>query len=205
MKSDDSCVCWLVVLAACVFVSGAVGDSPLSAAQSKPPASGAVAPAGKPRKAASRAPRVQDYQVAAGSAVSIELRTRLSSHGSQRADAIEGRLLRAADLRATASSWCPAGRERPGDGERGRASGRQAPGRLAFTVPDHRAPRDGKPRHHQDREVLTFESQLPVKGICSRDVRIEKGADASVAPARAAPGGIPVEDCRPSYSTVPSD
>jgi hypothetical protein len=178
VKSAYSCVTGIVVLAACVFVFGEVGDSALSAAQSKPPASGAVTPAGKSRKPAGRGPRFHDYQVAAGSAVSIELRTRLSSNGSQPADAIEGRLLR--PLVATNGvELVPAGATVLGTVSEAEPAGLRRPGRLAFTFQIIEHPETGS-RATIKTATLTFESQPPAKGNLFADIRIEKGADASV-------------------------
>jgi hypothetical protein len=191
VKSGYSCVTRIVVLTACVSVSGAVGDSALVAAQSKPPVSGAAVPAGKSRKPAGRRPRVNDYQVAAGTAVSIELRTRLSSNGSLRADAIEGRLLR--PLVATNGvELVPAGATLLGTVSEAEPAGVKRPGRLAFTFQIIEHPETGS-RATIRTATLTFESQPPVKGKLFDDVRIEKGADASVVLLAPLLVSIPVE------------
>ena len=178
MKSGYSCVTGIVVLTACVVVAGLVLDSGLSAAQSKPSASGAVTPAGKSRKPSGRGPRSHDYQVAAGTAISIELRTPLSSNGSQRADAIEGRLLR--PLVATNGvELVPSGATLLGTVSEAEPAGVKRPGRLAFSFQIIEHPETGS-RATIKTATLTFESQPPAKGKLFADVRVEKGADASV-------------------------
>jgi hypothetical protein len=177
VKSGYSCVTGIVVLTACVFAAGPVLDSGLSAAQSKPPASGAATPAGKSRKPAGR-PRSSDYQVAAGTAISIELRTPVSSNGSLRADAIEGRLLR--PLVATNGvELVPSGATVLGTVSEAEPAGVKRPGRIAFTFQIIEHPETGS-RATIKTATLTFESQPPAKGKLFADVRIEKGADASV-------------------------
>jgi hypothetical protein len=178
VKSGYSCVTRILVLTACVFVSGAVGDSPLSAAQSKPTASEGVAAGGKSRKPSGRGPRFNDYQVAAGTAVSIELRTRLSSNGSQRADAIEGRLLRPL-VAGNGVELVPAGATVLGTVSEAEPAGVKRPGRVAFTFQIIEHPETGS-RATIKTATLAFESQPPAKGKLFDDVRIEKGADASV-------------------------
>ena len=116
--------------------------------------------------------------MAAGTAISIELRTPLSSNGSQRADAIEGRLLR--PLVATNGvELVPSGATVLGTVSEAEPAGVRRPGRLAFTFQIIEHPETGS-RATIKTATLTFESQPPAKGKLFADVRIEKGADASV-------------------------
>lgn len=165
----------IIMVTACVLASAAIRDSGAKeVGTSKPTAAASTA---KARKAPAR-PRFTEYQVAAGSAVSIELRTRLSSNGSRRADAIEGRLLRPL-ISTTGVELVPAGATVMGTVSEVEAAGINRPGRLEFGFQIVEHPGTGS-RATIRTEVLRFASPVPAKGKLFADVRLEKGADASV-------------------------
>jgi len=132
--------------------------------------------AAKDRKA--ERPRFAEYQIPAGTTLPIELRTRVSSNGSRRADAIEGRLLRTLTTRE-GIALLPAGATVLGTVSEAEPAGNKRPGRLAFAFQAIQHPQTGS-RAMITTSVLTFESQPPAKGNLFADVSLEKGADASV-------------------------
>jgi len=112
----------------------------------------------------------------------------LSSNGSQRADAIEGRLLRPL-LSTTGVELVPAGATILGTVSDVEPAGINRPGRLEFSFQIVEHPETGS-RATIRTEVLRFASpvpakgklfaDVPAKGKLFADVRLEKGADASV-------------------------
>ena len=122
--------------------------------------------------------RFAEYQIPAGTTLPIELRTRLSSNGNQPADAIEGRLLRPL-VSPDGTELVPAGAAVLGTVQEAEPAGSKQPGRLAFTFHVVQHPETGS-RAMIKAGVLTFASTPPAKGTMFSEVRLEKGADASV-------------------------
>ena len=129
-------------------------------------------------KAAPARKRFSDYQVPAGTTLPIELRTRLSSGGSQQADIVEGRLLRPLTT-PDGVELVPAGAPVLGTVREVEPAGVKKPGRLAFTFHVVEHPETGS-RATIKAGVLTFASQPPAKGNLFADVELEKGMDASI-------------------------
>ena len=135
-----------------------------------------AAAAGKSSRPAK--PRFSEYQIPAGTTLPIALRTRVSSNENRPADAIEGRLLRPLTTREGVE-LVPAGAPVLGTVSAAEPAGLKQRGRLAigFQVVEH--PETGS-RAMIKAATLTFESEFPVKGNVFSEVRLEKGADASV-------------------------
>jgi hypothetical protein len=137
-------------------------------------------PAGQSGKAGGRKravrPAFEEFQVAAGTTLPIELRTGLSSNSSRRADVVEGRLLR--PVTAGEVELVPAGATVMGAVSDAEPAGKQ-PGRLAFAFHVIEHPQTGS-RATIKTAARTFESAPPVKGKIYTEVVLEKGADASV-------------------------
>jgi hypothetical protein len=122
--------------------------------------------------------RFSEYQVAAGTTLPIELRSRLTSNNSQQSDVVEGRLLRPLTT-ADGVELVPAGAPVLGTVRDVEPAGVKRPGRLAFTFHVVEHPETGS-RATIKAALLTFASQPPVKGNLFADVTLEKGIDASV-------------------------
>jgi hypothetical protein len=123
-------------------------------------------------------PRFQEYRVAAGTTLPIELRTQLSSNTSREADAIEGRLLRPLTT-PEGIELVPAGSTLLGTVSEADPAGQRMRGRLAFAFQVIEHPETGS-RAMIKTSVLTFESAIPEKGTLFTEVRRDKGSDASV-------------------------
>jgi hypothetical protein len=123
-------------------------------------------------------PRFQEYQIAAGTTLPIELRTRLSSNVNEVGDGIEGRLLRPLTTR-DGVELVPAGAVVSGTVRVAEPAGLRQRGKLAFTFHVVEHPETGS-RAMIKASVLTFESELPAKGNLFAEVRLEKGRDSSV-------------------------
>ena len=138
--------------------------------------------ASRPSSAAARAKtprqRFNEYQVAAGTTLPIQLHTRLSSNANSVADGIEGRLLRPLTTR-DGFELVPAGAVVLGTVREAEPAGLKQRGRLAFTFHVVEHPETGS-RAMIKASVLTFESEIPAKGNLYAEVRLEKGSDASV-------------------------
>jgi hypothetical protein len=140
------------------------------------------ASASRPAAASARAKaprqRFNEYQVAAGTTLPIQLNTRLSSNVNRAADAIEGRLLRPLTTR-DGFELVPAGAVVAGTVSEAEPAGLKQRGRLAFTFHVVEHPETGS-RAMIKASVLKFESDFPAKGNLFAEVRLEKGSDASV-------------------------
>jgi hypothetical protein len=123
-------------------------------------------------------PRFREYQIPAGTTLPIMLRSRLSSNENRPADAIEGRLLRPLTTREGVE-LVPAGAPVLGTVTAAEPAGLKQRGRLAFSFQVVEHPETGS-RAMIKAAMLTFESDIPVKGNVFTEVRLEKGADASV-------------------------
>ena len=123
-------------------------------------------------------PRFQEYQIAAGTTLPIELRTRLSSNTNEVGDGIEGRLLRPLTTR-DGVELVPAGAVVSGTVKVADPAGLKQRGKLAFTFHVVEHPETGS-RAMIKASVLTFESEFPAKGNLFGEVRLEKGRDSSV-------------------------
>lgn len=122
--------------------------------------------------------RFTEYQVPAGTTLPIELRSRLSSNGSQQSDIVEGRLMRALESR-DGVELVPAGATVLGTVREVEPAGVKKPGCLAFTFHIVEHPETGS-RATIKADVLRFASQPPAKGNLFADVQLEKGMDVSV-------------------------
>ena len=122
-------------------------------------------------------PDHEQFQVAAGTTLPIELRTRLTSSGNRRADVVEGRLLRA--VTADDVELIPAGATVMGTVSEAEAAAPKRPGRLVFAFHVIEHPQTGS-RATITAAARRFESEPPVKGKIYADVVLEKGADASI-------------------------
>ena len=158
-------VCAAVIL--CLFSWPGVGA----------PMVGQAAPADRPRASRVPAPRFEEFQVAAGTTLAVDLRTTLSSASSRRAELVEGRLRHA--LSAGDVELVPAGAVIMGTVSDVEPAGRNTPGRLtfAFHVIEHPLTGSRATIHAAPR---TFESVKPRKGKVYADVSLERGIDASV-------------------------
>ena len=123
-------------------------------------------------------PRFQEYQIAAGTTLPIELRTRLSSNVNEVGDGLEGRLLRPLTTR-DGVELVPAGAVVSGTVKVAEPAGLRQRGKLAFTFHVVEHPETGS-RAMIKASVLTFESEFPAKGNLFGEVRLEKGRDSSV-------------------------
>lgn len=123
-------------------------------------------------------PRFEEHQVAAGTTLPIELRTRLSSNVNEAGDGIEGRLLRPLTTR-DGVELVPAGAVVSGTVKVAEPAGLKQRGKLAFTFHVVEHPETGS-RAMIKASVLTFESDFPAKGNLFGEVRLEKGRDSSV-------------------------
>lgn len=144
---------------------------------------GAIAPAHAQntargaKKAAART-TYTDYQVAAGTFLSIELRTPLSSATARVGDPIDGRLLRSI-VGEEDVELVPAGATVLGTVREVEAAGKKTPGRLAlaFHVIEH--PDTGS-RASIRTTLLTFESERAPKAKAFPEIQLSRGSDASV-------------------------
>lgn len=155
------------------FATGAadlVRAEPQAVSTSRP--SSTTAPGNAPR------PRFQEYQIAAGTTLPIELRTRLSSNANEVGDGLEGRLLRPLTTR-DGVELVPAGAVVSGTVKVAEPAGLRQRGKLAFTFHVVEHPETGS-RAMIKASVLTFESEVPAKGNLFGEVRLEKGRDSSV-------------------------
>jgi len=134
--------------------------------------------AGRRKAARAATPRFTQHQIPAGTTLPIELRTRLSSNANRPADAIEGKLLRPLTTR-DGVELVPAGAAVLGTVSEAEPAGVKQRGRLAFSFQVVEHPETGS-RAMIKAAVLTFESEIPEKGNVFTEVRLEKGADASV-------------------------
>ena len=123
-------------------------------------------------------PRFKEYRIPAGTTLPIMLRSRLSSNENRPADAIEGRLLRPLTTREGVE-LVPAGAPVLGTVTAAEPAGFKQRGRLAFSFQVVEHPETAS-RAMIKAAMLTFESDIPVKGNVFTEVRLEKGADASV-------------------------
>jgi hypothetical protein len=121
--------------------------------------------------------RYEEYQVAAGTTLPIELRTRLSSAAVRRGDHLEGRLLRA--IVAGDVELVPAGATVLGTISQVEGPRPKEPARLAFTFHVIEHPATGSRATIRAAERV-FASQRPPKSKVFPDVELEKGTDASV-------------------------
>ena len=138
------------------------------------PSSEQHAPA-RPAKKPAR-PGFTEYQIAAGTALPIELRTRLSSSTNQPSDAVEGRLLRPLTVRDV--ELVPAGSTVLGTVTHSEAATVQRGARIAFTFHVIEHPESGS-RATIRSSVVSYQSE-PRRGKTPVHVSLEKGTDATV-------------------------
>jgi hypothetical protein len=152
-----------------------------------------TAPASKERAGRTTPQRgYRDYQVAAGTALPIELRTRLSSKRNQQFDEVEGRLLR--PIADGDVELVPAGARVLGTVTDSQPATSRTPARLAFTFHVIEHPETGSRATIRSTE-LSFaaaagEPAAPKRSLWSKavkagraplnDVELEKGSDATV-------------------------
>jgi hypothetical protein len=145
------------------------------------PALGAAGPAQRDAASSPRrtpAPtRYEEYRVAAGTSLPIELRTALTSTSSRPADQIEGRLLRA--ITAGDVELVPAGAVVHGIVTEVVAATAGNAGRLTFSFTVIQHPDTGS-RAMIRAGPLTLHSAAPQRGQPSPEVHVPKGTDATV-------------------------
>ena len=151
-----------------------VSPASIEAAQTSP---GSTQAKPTPRKKSAPPKTYEEFRVAAGNTLPIELRSRLSSGSSQTTDRVEGRLLR--PIVAEGVELVPAGATVLGTVQEVEVAGPKKAGRLAFTFHVIEHPETGS-RAMIKASVVAFQSQPPVKGNIYPDVVLEKGTDASV-------------------------
>lgn len=121
--------------------------------------------------------RYDEYRVAAGTYLAIELRTRLSSNTNEKGDPVDGRLL--LPLMAGDVELVPAGATVLGSVREIEPAGKKKQGHLAFAFHIIEHPETGSKATIRGT-VLTFASDPPKKGDVYPEVVLEKGLDASV-------------------------
>ena len=119
-----------------------------------------------------------NYQVAAGTFLSIELRSSLSSGTARVGDLVEGRLLRAI-VADEDVELVPAGATVLGTVREVEPAGKKTPARLAFAFHVVEHPDTGS-RATIRSTLLTFESARAPKAKTFAEVQLARGADASV-------------------------
>ena len=134
-------------------------------------------PSPRPKRAPAK-PAYEEHQVAAGSYLPIELRSPLSSTTNRVGDRVEGRLLRAITIDGI--ELVPSGATVLGSLTEVEPATARDRGRvvLTFNVIEH--PQTGS-RATIKTSALMFESDLPRRRKPLPEVRVEKGADATVA------------------------
>ena len=118
----------------------------------------------------------EEFQVAAGTYLPIELHSVLSSNTSQPGDQVEGRLLRAVTVDDV--ELIPAGATVLGSVSHAEAADARSRGRLAFSFHVIQHPETGS-RAMVTMRVLSFESDPPVRGKPLPEIRLEKGTETS--------------------------
>ena len=121
--------------------------------------------------------RYQEYRVAAGTYLAVELRTPLSSNSNEKGDPVDGRLL--LPLTVDGVELVPAGATVLGTVSEVEPAGKKQRGRLAFAFHIIEHPETGS-RATIRGTVLTFASETPRKGNVFAELRLEKGLDASI-------------------------
>lgn len=166
-------------LLSALLVTGALAGMHLpSYAASEAPTQDRATSASKERARSGTAKRgYREYQVAAGTALPIELRTRLSSKRNQPFDEVEGRLLR--PVTAGDVELVPAGARVLGTVTDSQAATPRSPARLAFTFHVIEHPDTGSRATIRSSE-LSFASPAPARRAPAIDVELDKGADATV-------------------------
>ena len=131
----------------------------------------------KPQSKARASSKYEEYRVAAGTYLAIELRTRLSSNTNVEGDAVDGRLL--LPLTVDGVELVPAGATVLGTVREAHAAGKRKQGRIAFAFHVIEHPETGS-RASIRGTVLNFASDPPKKGDVYPEVLLEKGLDASI-------------------------
>jgi hypothetical protein len=116
----------------------------------------------------------EEFQVAAGTYLPIELRSVLSSNTSQPGDQVEGRLLRAVTVDDV--ELIPAGATVLGSVSHAEAADSRSRGRLAFSFHVIQHPETGS-RAMVTTRALSFESDRPLRGKPLPEIRLEKGTE----------------------------
>lgn len=137
----------------------------------------ALLDAGSGREPYPRQPAVQDYQIAGGTYLEIELRTDLSSNASRRHEPIEGRLLRS--IEQNGIELIPAGAVVRGTVTEVEPAKKRQPGRLsfAFHLVEHPVT---KSLASLRTTLVALESPRPEKGHVYAPVEIPRGSQTSV-------------------------
>ena len=122
----------------------------------------------------SRSPRFTDHQVPAGLAITVELRTSLSSNSSRKDQEVRGRLVR--PIIAGDTELVPAGANVLGTVTEVEPAGNKVRGwiSVSFHVVEH--PETGS-RATIRSAIATWESQPPAKGKIYPEVRVERGEE----------------------------
>jgi hypothetical protein len=121
--------------------------------------------------------RYEEYRIAAGTSLPIELRTALSSRTSRPADQVEGRLLR--PITEGDVELVPEGAILLGTVTELVAATARMAGHLTFTFTVIQHPDTGS-RAMIRATALTFRTAAPQRGQPLPDIHVPKGADATV-------------------------
>src|SRR5688572_10484432 len=121
-----------------------------------------------------RPPRYTDHQIPAGLAITVELRTSLSSNGSRKDQEVRGRLVR--PIVSGDTELVPIGASVLGTVTEVEPAGNKVRGwiSVSFHVVEH--PETGS-RATIRSAVATWESQPPAKGKVYPEVRVERGEE----------------------------
>jgi hypothetical protein len=124
-----------------------------------------------------RTPRYTDHQIPAGLAITVELRTSLSSNSSQKDQEVRGRLVR--PIVSGEAELVPAGASVLGTVTEVEPAGNKARGwiSVSFHVVEH--PETGS-RATIRSAIATWESEPPAKGKVYPEVRVERGEEVTV-------------------------
>ena len=124
-----------------------------------------------------RPPRFTDHQIPAGLAITLELRTSLSSNGSKKDQEVRGRLVR--PIVSGETELVPASASVLGTVTEVEPAGNKVRGwiSVSFHVVEH--PETGS-RATIRSAVATWESEPPSKGKIYPEVRVERGEEITV-------------------------
>jgi hypothetical protein len=124
-----------------------------------------------------RPPRYTDHQIPAGLAITVELRTSLSSNSSQKAQEVRARLVR--PIVSDETELVPAGATVLGTVTEVEPAGNKVRGwiSVSFHVVEH--PETGS-RATIRSGVATWQSEPPAKGKVYPEVRVERGEEITV-------------------------
>jgi hypothetical protein len=149
------------------------------------------------RKTSGPAKPYRDYQVAAGTYISVELLTALSSNTSRPGDPVRARLARAVMLEGV--EVLPEGAAVIGTVMGADPAGKKQCGRVAFRFQVIEHPDTGS-RATLRTGLLEFYSERPAKGNVFPELRLDKWGEVSISLVAPVTVRIPIRDTAPSTS-----